>query len=323
MRDIFRTLLLLALPASGKSEVRKFLTTLGGETCARDLHLGALVELDDDPFVYLVRCIDEAAFRLAGFRLFFQAPDRPLLDPRMWGVYIRLLNLEFRGVMGNPGAEQLFNLIDRARKEVGLPSVFLKLDSGFCRELAAQVDAEVRKVLGSVKEVMAPSVGETLVVEFARGGPEGSIFPLPSPYGYAHSLSLLDPAILERAAILYVSVSPKESRRRNLARAKPGEQDSILFHGVPEAVMRKDYGLDDIRHLLQTSDRPGTIQVQGADGVVHLPCAVFDNEADLTSFVRDVPQNEWSDAQVSALRAGLSEACGRLWTSYTSQGHTL
>jgi len=49
MAEVFDTLLLLALPASGKSEVRTYLT-------ARDparFHMGPTVQLDDYPYVHL------------------------------------------------------------------------------------------------------------------------------------------------------------------------------------------------------------------------------------------------------------------------------
>lgn len=64
--------------------------------------------------------------------------------------------------------------------------------------------------------------GKTIVFEFARGGAKGSEFPLKAPYGYQYSLSLLDPEILDNAAILYIWVTPEQSYAKNIARAQEG-----------------------------------------------------------------------------------------------------
>ena len=55
MSQIFDPLLLLALPASGKSEVRTYLT-------AKDpsqFHMGPNVQLDDYPYVHVMRRISQ------------------------------------------------------------------------------------------------------------------------------------------------------------------------------------------------------------------------------------------------------------------------
>jgi hypothetical protein len=67
----------------------------------------------------------------------------------------------------------------------------------------------------------------TLLIEFARGVGDG----------FRASLERFDPAILRRAAILYIQVSFEESFRRNSARYKPGQEESTLFHKVPDRDM--------------------------------------------------------------------------------------
>ncbi len=67
----------------------------------------------------------------------------------------------------------------------------------------------------------------TLLIEFARGVGDG----------FRESLERFDRKILERGAILYIQVSFEESYRRNDARYRRGQEQSILFHKVPDRDM--------------------------------------------------------------------------------------
>jgi hypothetical protein len=147
-----------------------------------------------------------------------------------------------------------------------------------------------------------------VLIDVARGGPEGTLPPLPDPYGYAFSLRYLSPEILSRAATLYVWVTPEESRRRNLDRAVPGiEGDaSILHHCVPDVVMRGDYGLDDFHWLLERSGGHA-IEVTAEDDMFTIPAAVFDNCTDHTSFLR-ADESEWDPVLVEELRVALADS---------------
>ena len=72
MSDCFHTLLLLALPASGKSEVRTFLDQ-------RDpvaFHMGPTVQLDDYPYVHLQLLVDEALVAMGEERLYHHPDPR-------------------------------------------------------------------------------------------------------------------------------------------------------------------------------------------------------------------------------------------------------
>jgi hypothetical protein len=67
----------------------------------------------------------------------------------------------------------------------------------------------------------------TLLIEFARGQDDG----------FRASLERFLPEILRRAAILYIDVSFEESYRRNSARYRRGQEESTLFHKVPDGDM--------------------------------------------------------------------------------------
>lgn len=49
------TMLLLALPASGKSEIRRYLEHVESDAALSELRLGPTVQLDDYPYVHLMQ----------------------------------------------------------------------------------------------------------------------------------------------------------------------------------------------------------------------------------------------------------------------------
>jgi hypothetical protein len=164
--------------------------------------------------------------------------------------------------------------------------------------------------------------GKTIVIEAARGGVNGSSFPLTPPQGYQYSLSEFSDDILDRASILYVWVTPEDSRRKNIERGKPDGQSSILHHSVPMEVMLGEYGLDDMEYLIEQSGQPDTVEISRPQLVTNdngekvyvwrswnLPVGRFDNRNDLTSFIRN---EKWEEAEIAALHGGLKEAFDKL-----------
>ncbi len=107
----------------------------------------------------------------------------------------------------------------------------------------------------------------TILVEFARGGENG----------FAHAFSLLSEEILKRAVIAYVSVPYEESVRRNRRRARPGQEDSILYHSLSDAKMEILYKISDWDKLSR-GESQGTLNLRGHT----VPFAVFQNEPEKT-----------------------------------------
>lgn len=313
-------LLLLALPASGKSELRRYMASLDPVAALTDLNLGRTVQIDDYPYVHMMRRIS-AEVRAAGDRpVFFASDNQPFLQPDDWSTLIHLINLDYADLATWPdelttgtAARWLFGRIDQARQLSGLPPAIAPLEPLTLKRLEAALEHEAQQVFDDKIAAIPDSLADkTVVIEFARGGPEGSTLPLPAPYGYQHALSLLDNSILERATILYVWVEPEESRRKNVERSVPGKEGdaSILHHGVPEAVMRGDYGVDDLMWLLAAGGG-SSVLVDKGDTQFAIPTGVFDNRADLTSFLRDEPEN-WSRFEVQQLHRELINATAGL-----------
>lgn len=314
MTDVLKTVLLLALPASGKSEVRRYLKSLSAEEATRDFHMGDSVQLDDYPYVHLMRRVDDELVNLGKDRVFFLAPDRSFGDGRDWGTLIELLNEDYEDLVSkkqyapSSASALLFERLDRASEKVGIGPRLGKLDD---QTRAALGDALEPEAKAQLEEKVAgyPDTleGKTLVVEFARGGKQGSEMPLPEPFGYRYSVGRLSDAILGDASILYIWVTPEESRRKNEARADPNDPGSILHHGVPHEVMINEYGCDDMDWLEANARKPNTIPIRHFD----VPFARFDNRVDKTSFIRDDP-GSWKAEDVKAVHEGLKGALDKL-----------
>lgn len=314
MSEILDTVLLLALPASGKSEVRKYLDQLDPIECARDFHLGPTVQLDDFPYVHMMRRTDDLLRDLGKETVFFRAADKPFKEPLDWGTLTQLVNEDFEDMkakrMVEPASAALWLLerLDAARAKVGAPRFLAGFDGDTKTELAAGLEREARDLLGEKQQSYPDTLdGKTLVIEFARGGPAGSSLPLPEPFGYAYSLAQVSSELLANAAVLYIWVTPEESRRKNDARADPDDPGSILHHGVPIDVMLGDYGCDDMEYLIGRATKPNHMRIEAHGKTIELPVARFDNRVDKTSFIRD-DRSDWSEADIAALHAGLAEA---------------
>ena len=318
MAEILKTVLLLALPASGKSEVRRYLAHLSPESARDDFHMGETVQLDDFPYVHMMRRVDDELVKLGKSRLYFEAPDRSFGDGRDWGTLIELLNPDYADLVEKrryapaSAALLLMERFDAASKAVGAAERIAALDDASRKAVAEALEAEARQMLEEKMAAYPESLdGKTLVVEFARGGKQGSSMPLEAPYGYRYSIGRLAPAILKDASVLYIWVTPEESRRKNEARTDPNDPGSILHHGVPLHVMLNEYGCDDMDWLEQNAPVSGTIAIERDGQRFDLPIARFDNRQDRTTFVRE-PKEEWKPEDVKYLHEGLQGALEKL-----------
>ena len=128
----------------------------------------------------------------------------------------------------------------------------------------------------------------TTLVEFARGG-ENAIH---------RALSFLSDDMLSKASLIYIRVTYEESVRKNRRRARKGEEDSILYHSLPDEKMEAYYKTNDWEKL-EARD-PGYIEVNGH----RLPYAVFENMPEKT-------------LDPKLIGAELERATARLWEIYS------
>ena len=307
-------LLLCALPASGKSEARRYLASLSPQECEDQFGIGHTVQLDDYPYVHMMRRTSEELSVLGLEPAFFDSSNLPMKNPLDWGTLMELLNEDYHDLVNRRkpappcAATWLMERFDKCRAAVGAAPFWGGMGDDDRAKMIKELGPEARKLLDDkVAEVPESLEGKTVVVEFARGGRDGSDMPLQDPWGYQYSLRMLCPEMLEKASILYIWVTPEESRRKNDDRTDPNDPGSILHHGVPIEVMMNDYGCDDMAHLLETSEKPGTVTIKAHGTSYHLPLGRFDNRVDCTTFIRG-DESGWSEQDVAMLKKRMREA---------------
>lgn len=320
-REVFNVLLLQALPASGKSEVRELMAHQDPEILRKEFHVGANLQLDDFPYVFFMRCIDEALVKLGEPRVFYPG-EEPFIDGRDWGTLSNLLNEDYHDLLNKTVvkpvsvAQYLFDRIDRAALMAGLPPRMGQLRSDIRAKLAEMLEAEAVKMLNSKQSQYVESLeGKTIIIECSRGGSDGASMPLSGTFGYQYALPNYCPEILENAAILYIWVTPEESRRKNRARCNPDDPGSNLNHMTPESVMMYDYGCDDMLYLKEISEVPDTVTVVSHGKTYHLPIGIIDNREDLTTFLRD-DSKDWDPVLLEKITKATRDATAAMWKNY-------
>ncbi len=310
---VFDVVLLIALPASGKSEVRNFMANLDPERLRTEFHIGENLQLDDFPYVHMMRRIDNELQAMGEARIFYPG-EEPFTDGRDWGTLCNLLNEDYHDLLNrnvietDSAAELLFERIDRAGAQAGILPRMGLLPEAVRKKVAGILEAEARQMLNDKHSAYPESFeNKTVIIECARGGPDGSSMPLTGTFGYQYSLPMFCPEILEKAVVLYIWVTPEESRRKNADRANPDDPGSNLHHGVPMAVMLGDYGCDDMEYLLKQSDRPDTLAINAHGRTYHLPIGIFDNRVDKTSFLRETP-DRWDPQLVAEVTEAIRKA---------------
>jgi len=129
----------------------------------------------------------------------------------------------------------------------------------------------IRKINIAYQKILAYKPGflndHTIIIEFARGG----------EHAIAEALSHLDDDILKRAVLFYLDVPYEESVRKNRARKRLGQEDSILYHSLPDEKMEYYYKTNDWEKL--TAPDPQFVTAKG----IRIPYVAFDNSKDLTT----------------------------------------
>ena len=319
--NLFDVVLLFALPASGKSEVRRYMANIPPKRLSEEFHIGDNLQLDDFPYVFMMRRIDEELEALGEKPIYYPGDDA-FIDERDWGTLAHLLNEDYYDLINrnvvtcDSAAEYLFRRFENASSKVGINPRLTYLKPEIRKELTSKLEKECRKLLDE-KHAQYPETLEnkTIIVEMSRGGAENASLPLQDPFGYQYTLRQFCPEILSNAAILYIEVTPEESRRKNRERFDPNNPGDSVAHMTPELVMIKNYGIDDIPYLRSQTEKENTITVKQYDKTYYVPIGTFNNMPDRTTFLREDPKN-WDPKNVEEIEKLVRNATDTMWSNY-------
>ena len=313
----FKTVLLLGLPASGKSEIREFINN-NNQQHITTLHFGENLQLDDFPYVHFFSRIDEKLVKCGQKRVFYSEQD-PFIDDRDWGTLVNLLNDDYhllkekKKIITEEPVTYLFDRIQKASEKVGIKRDLFDYTDDVFNNIVCGLTEDAKKIISSNNAQCDLDLEDkTLVIEMARGGQDGATMPLTGAKGYQYSLPWLDEEILKDATILYVWVTPEESRRKNADRCDPNDPGSNLHHGVSIRVMLNDYGCDDMIYLRDNSDKKDTVKVTKDGKDYYLPIGVFDNRDDKTTFLR-ADHTTWKQEDIDTIANGLKSATDTMY----------
>ncbi len=181
LMKIFDIVLLLGLPASGKSEIRRLMANMPETELEKDFHIGKTIDMDDFPYVFIMRKIDEVLEKINQPRIFYLSDEKPFTDPRDWLTLIHLLNEDYRDLKlkrtfkGESAPHFLMKRIDSAGQKVGISQRLQKLPKNILDEISKSIEKDAEKILEEKYRSYPDTFdGKTIMIEFARGGAAGS-----------------------------------------------------------------------------------------------------------------------------------------------------
>ena len=200
-------LMFCALPASGKSESRRFFKSLTKEEMAQ-FHLGdSTTQVDDYPYVDALEKIDVFCKETLGTTIFKDPNTRLFLYGYEWGTLTYLINEDYLDIkkLDNKIPKEyeedpvkwLFKRYDDASEKTGkIPRRFEELEKKTEKEKFEEFKKKCFDLCNTLLHDKYNNIpnsleGKTIIFEFSRGGAKGSKFPLEAPKGYEYTFLYL------------------------------------------------------------------------------------------------------------------------------------
>ncbi|PKN99689.1 MAG: hypothetical protein CVU42_06795 [Chloroflexi bacterium HGW-Chloroflexi-4] len=139
MKNIFRSILLIARPAAGKSEIIAYLKSVPLEERIRRFHIGQMDEIDDFPMLW-TWFEEDALLKKMGYPPIHTDEDGYFKKPYFWDLLIERIGLEYNKRMRDvPHYEDAYTTViefSRGSEHGGYRSAFAHLSQTIIQQMA-------------------------------------------------------------------------------------------------------------------------------------------------------------------------------------------
>lgn len=131
----FKTLLLIARPAAGKSEIINYLKNTPKDKRISRFHIGEFVEIDDFPMLW-TWFEEDALLEKMGYPRLHTTPEGYFISQHMWDLLIERINLEYQKFMRDFDRDTVIIEFSRGSEHGGYRSAFDHLSLEILKTLA-------------------------------------------------------------------------------------------------------------------------------------------------------------------------------------------
>jgi hypothetical protein len=131
----FKTLLLIARPAAGKSEIINYLKNTSKDKRVARFHIGEFTEIDDFPMLW-TWFEEDALLEQMGYPRLHTTPDGYFLSQHLWDLLIERIGLEYQKLMRDFKGDTVIIEFSRGSEHGGYRNAFNHLSELILKSLA-------------------------------------------------------------------------------------------------------------------------------------------------------------------------------------------
>ena len=115
MKEIFKKIILLGRPVSGKSEIIDYLKRTGDEDRKKRFHIGKMVEIDDFPMLWTWFEEDAILEKIMNKPRIHTTPDGYFLHEYMWHLLIERISFDYKKSVRDKESVDITRFIEFSR----------------------------------------------------------------------------------------------------------------------------------------------------------------------------------------------------------------